>query len=751
MNGKTLLAKSDGKTTLYQHLSDCAKVASHIVENSPLDSSLFEILKRDLLFCAMVHDIGKAAKGFQEVLVDDSKNWSGKRHEILSSCFASNIKNIKEEQLFAILTHHKTIYSDLATENERTLSNASHQILFKDDSDVPSPVLQGMIDEWLINENEAISIWNQLCIDLDREEWIIAKQPLMKNVGIGHEWLDRSKKYGQRAFVPKEKRKYASLLRGALISADHLSSAGITKMPQTPILKEHILYGNAEKPRPFQSKAGNICGDAILRAPTGSGKTKASLEWAAFNQNKNGRLFYVLPYTASINAMFETLKERYGDQYVGLLHHKNINYLYRMQEDMGFQQDPKLLSQLAREIYYPIKVCTPHQILRSALHGRGWEHSLIEYHNACFIFDEIHAYDPKITGLLFAMIRWLKPLGAKFLFSSATMPAFLQHIINSNLPEIPALIEPDPKDEKDKVILDLQRHVLRIWDDNIVDHMDDFLQKFHGKKMLIICNHVSTSQKIYQILLDKIDEGHYDIGTPTLLHSRFAHKDRAEIENRIIKEQPDIVVATQVIEVSLNLDYEVCLTEIAPIDALIQRFGRVNRYGHRSPEEVIVFRHQYNNHQLYPAEITEKTLDQLEYLQDTVLSEGDFVKAADVVYENGYNDAEYEKFINALNYPGLQDFDENIIAGTHKNWVEEVIESTDQIVEVLPEKYLEQYRILRGNKRWIEANMLLVQIGYKQYLNLNRRGLIRDVKGSEFSVTTAYYDKSVGLISSRMN
>lgn len=575
------------------------------------------------------------------------------------------------------------------------------------------------------------------------------KYPVISNIGLSREWLLRSKRQGQISFFSTEKRKYASLLRGVLISSDHMASAGIVSLPTPVKLKEYDILSDSEI-YPFQGRMTGIIGDAILRAPTGAGKTKASLLWAAANQVENGRLFYVLPYTASINAMFMTLRNIYGKENVGLLHHKSVSYLYKLQEEEKEERstnyDAELLANLAKETYYPIKTCTPHQLLRSALRGRGWEQSLLEFQGACFIFDEVHAYDPRILGLLLAMTRWLKPYGAKFIFISATMPEFLHKMITQYLPESPIFIEPNPEIPKDRIILEKKRHVLEIWDGNILNQLDKIIQKYSTKKILIVCNHVSTAQLVYKEILKKITSGALNVKSSLLIHSRFAHKDRTELENRIMNDQPDILVSTQVIEVSLNLDYQVCITEPAPIDALVQRFGRTNRYGDRAPESVIVLMEQLNKNEIYPKWIVEKTLENLKPLQNSVLSEKDLITVSDKVYETGYTPEDTEIFNRMLNHPEINEFDENILAGTYRNWVEEVIEGTDQVIEVLPEIYYKKYIELYGNKKWIEASMLLVNISYSQYKGIDKKGYIEaTLEDSKVTVITAPYSKELGL------
>jgi len=745
MNGQELMAKSDGKTTLFDHLLDCSNVASSIAERAPFDEGYRKKLKKDLLFCTLAHDLGKSARGFQDVMYGRAINWSGKRHEILSTAFAATFPHVKEEQLFAVLTHHRSILPDAATSGEKTLPE--EQVLFKEDFDDITPVYEDMRGEWYERSKDILNVWNELCQETERHEWKLDEVPDITDIGLSYEWLSRSKRNGQLVTVSKDKRRYAALLRGALISSDHLSSANIKSLPLPVTLKDFQIFAEYEIPRPFQLFSKTVSGDAILRAPTGSGKTKASLLWAASNQIKNGRIFYVLPYTASINAMFSTLQDVYGQQNVGLLHHKNVAYLYKLQEDSS--QDgskAKLLADLAREMYYPIRTCTPHQILRSALRGRGWEQSLIEYPGACFIFDEIHAYEPRITGLIFAMIHWLKPLGAKFLFASATMPMFLQELIKEHLPKNLTIIEPDPTKPMDNEILTKKRHILEIWSGNMVEHLDGFMKRFSNEKLLIICNHVSTAQSVHEYICNKIEEGEYNVDMPVLIHSRFTQRDRSNLEDIILNHQPKILIATQVVEVSLNLDYNVCMSEPAPIDALIQRFGRINRYGRRDPETVIVLTKQVNKSNIYPKAIVEKTLHCIEPLQSAVLTEINLIDTADVVYADGYVGKEKEEFERALNYPGLKDFDEHTIAGVYRNWIEDVIEGTDQSIEVLPKIYHDEYVKLRKDKRWIEAGFMLVPLRVTQFSMLISKGYIEPIFEDEnvFEIS-APYDPIRGL------
>ena len=115
---------------------------------------------------------------------------------------------------------------------------------------------------------------------------------------------------------------YGMLMRGCMIACDHLASAGKNEI-QTALnnleaeLTQQVKEKAEEKGRQFhgwdhfQKASGETTGQLLLSAPTGSGKTEAALLWSDKNQSDTlgNRVFYVLPYTASINAMYNRLKE----------------------------------------------------------------------------------------------------------------------------------------------------------------------------------------------------------------------------------------------------------------------------------------------------------------------------------------------------------------------------------------------------------------------------------------------------------
>ena len=190
---------------------------------------------------------------------------------------------------------------------------------------------------------------------------------------------------------------------------------------------------------------------------------------------------------------------------------------------------------------------------------------------------------------------------------------------------------------------------------------------------LVVCNHVPTAQEVYNKLKGEVSD-------TKLLHSRFTRRDRNEKENELGKNLPKILVATQVVEVSLDLSFKQAFTEPAPIDALVQRMGRVNRRPKpdEQPATVHIFTEQYSddNH-VYKKDLRDRSFQIITNLP-MPLSEEELNTAADKVYGKGYNTEDQAKYNEGLNYDKLKQFKDLLIAGTSQNWIEQVIEEQER-------------------------------------------------------------------------
>ncbi len=723
--------------SLLAHTLNVINISEKICDSLPISITQRQEITKEAALCAALHDSGKVALGFQLSL--RQTHW-GRRHEMLSLAIASAVaKELSVAGLFAIATHHKPIeYFDDAFNGQQIPSDRSN--LWKE-----------MVNNLLIHRGLLIEYLKLISSKVNFKIEGFDTLPLETRLKIV--WFN--KEY-QSYKIDISQRRHASLLRGLLITADHIASAHQFNIPEIPVQKDyeaiihrHELKGH--KILSFQERCAETEGDAILKAPTGSGKTAAILLWAAKNQAENGRLFYVLPHTASINAMHQRLQKIYGKDTVGVLHHKNAAYLFRLFENDYSSTDAAKMAQtisgLARELYHPIRVTTPHQILRVALQGKGWELGLAEFPNACFVFDEIHAFEPLLVGLTLATVKWLKAMGAKVLFASATLPLFLEKILKEEIGISDVnIISPNPENKDDKAILDKIRHNIEIRPGNLLSNIDTVISeiKTSGKTALIVCNHVATSQNVYKILRNEFND-------TKLLHARFNAEDRMNIEAEIqSKTPPRILVATQAVEVSLDLDYDCGYIEPAPADALGQRLGRINRKGSRDdPASVIIFEDpsatmKENPMYLpYDKDVTQETVSLLS--QVNLLTEQQLTDIVNRIYGDGYQGDSKEDYNKGIENSSIKEFDKNIIAGTHKDWVEAVIEGTDGQIEVLPMDIYSKFLKLKDEKKYLEAKILLVPVQIRQCRKLFAENkLWKDGQTEEYR-TSLKYSSDCGL------
>lgn len=741
-------AKDDGET-LIAHSQQVAATAEKICKMLPLLPGELNKLTSSVSEIGLLHDIGKASPGFQAMLRENVR-W-GHRHEILSAAIAAQIApHLNAEELLAIITHHRSIppagegltYEKCLPDNELPFIRPN---VFNELFSELEKQKEGFLKLLKFLSNERRYKWRIDNIDFK-----------LGDIGILKQYWMRRQANGQKDKTTISQRRYASLLRGLLITADHIASAREFDLPEVPIQKNYAaLIRNQElkgnKILPFQERTAETMGDTILKAPTGSGKTAAILLWAANNQAKNGRFFYVLPHTASINAMHKRLQDIFGEKTIGVLHHKNAAYLFRIFENDYSSQDAARIAQtiagLARELYHPIRVTTPHQLLRVALKGKGWELGLAEFPNACFVFDEIHAFEPLLVGLTIVTVKWLKSIGAKVLFASATLPLFLEKILRDEIGiQEKNIIMPNPQIKGDKNVLDKIRHSIEISEGSLLSNIETVISEIEAsqKTTLIVCNHVATSQAVWRRIKKRFND-------TKLLHARFNAEDRFRIESEIqSKKPPKVLVATQAVEVSLDLDYDCGYIEPAPADALGQRLGRINRKGSRpAPAKVIIYEEPSTNNRgdplylPYDKYVTQETIRLLS--QINLLTEQHLTDIVNEIYGNGYEGDSKDDYERGLNNLMIKMFDENIIAGTYKPWIEDVIEGSDGQIEVLPMELYDRFMKLKQKKRYLEAKQLLVPIQTRQFKMLLRNNVLSYDSTMEEYKTKLKYSSDSGL------
>ena len=546
-----ILAKSEqnGRVCLYQHLKNVADIAVVVSSHVGLDEQIaFE--------GAILHDIGKVSPIFQQTLKPSFKPRPGFvfRHEITSLLFVSLLPDSHRDAVIdMIVAHHKSMYKDV------------RELGFLD--------LDDHVDSFAIHSDK-FETWSPVALD-------ILESLGMQTHEISMEEAEENYNY---AIEYCETRKAAcSMWRGLLMASDHMASATETELalPTDKIFIKPDLtfYNRQSKLYPLSLiPIDRHKRHTIVTAPTGAGKTDFLLRCC------NGRVFYTLPFQASINAMYDRIKHdlRGTDAQVYLLHAAS---------NLKVKQGKVEESIMQRHVGASVKILTPHQMASIVFGIKGYEAMALDLKGCDVILDEIHTYSDVIQAIVLRIIEILVALGCRLHIGTATMPTGLYRKILALLGGASQVYEV----KLDNDILDtFDRHqVYKLQDkDAIFGVINGAIEQ--NQKILIVCNQVKRAQELFDTLADL-----YPDIAKMLIHSRYKRMDRARLEDdlrqtyNVMQDAPCIVVSTQVVEVSLDISFDVMITECAPIDALIQRFGRINRkrtsdtIGHYKPVYVL--------------------------------------------------------------------------------------------------------------------------------------------------------------------
>jgi len=472
-----------------------------------------------------------------------------------------------------------------------------------------------------------------------------------------------------------------------------------------------------------------------------------------------------LPYQVSINAMATRLAQLFPDaklsdkiadnDNISALHSNVDLAMYESAKRDGSEDDEALQKAFAnknaaRKIYAPVKVTTVYQLLQIFFGKRFFEIGLLELSNSLVVFDEIHAYDGHTMGLILVMLKYLQKLGARILIMTATLPTALK----KQLVEAADITKEITLESGDELLKEARRKIYAVTDciedeatlDLIRSQLDD------KKKVAIVCNTVRKAMRMRELLSD------YD---PYLIHSRFTLGDRAEREDKdeIVRQMNAnrVVIATQVLEVSLDVSFESMFCELAPADALLQRFGRVNRHGDgkTSAPVWVCCGEDKGSNLIYGEEILSLSR---EWMEQHVASEKilDFEQSLEWmqhVYPRGLplgELAEMQKtqagFARVVaNLKPMLDPPANV----------ELELTLFQTIQVVPSKFEKQYSEHRAAGRHLEAKRLIVNVDLRAWrgakFKSQKEGLdiARELKiiGEKREVTFANcnYDGACGL------
>ncbi|TPR39920.1 CRISPR-associated helicase Cas3' [Apilactobacillus micheneri] len=380
------------------------------------------------------------------------------------------------------------------------------------------------------------------------------------------------------------------------------------------------------KPREFQSKIFNRInetndpGIVIIESGMGSGKTEASLATVEQLAKKHGSdgIFYCLPTQATTNAMFARVnywlehlaKEDDENKDIQLVHGKaalNDDFAALPHSidigdeniDAGVMVNRWFLGSKTA-ILDDFVVGTVDQLLLLALKKKHLALRHLGFSSKVVVIDEAHGFDSYMQSYLCRALEWLGKYNVPVVILSATLPAKkrmefmdayldktddnVNHKIKSNL-SYPLVSYSDGNDIKTidsfKPISRSKEIKINILDDNnLISKVQDLLSG--GGVCGIVVNTVYRAQELGKELIKIFGKQSVEI-----LHSSFIDTDRRVKETKLLntigknnEERPKlkIVIGTQVLEQSLDIDFDVMITDLAPMDLILQRIGRLQRH-----------------------------------------------------------------------------------------------------------------------------------------------------------------------------
>lgn len=403
----------------------------------------------------------------------------------------------------------------------------------------------------------------------------------------------------------------------------------VTDVMSIPDVEEYYSERFDFPPRPFQQKVFDTIANTenpgifILEAPMGCGKTEAALTAAEelMAEKQLDGIFFGLPTQATSNGIFPRI-EKWFDKFAGvydklgimkLMHGKAA--LNELQEELvdGVYVDEERESGVLTSQWFAGKktailsdavVGTVDHFLLSALKQKHLALRHLGFLKKIVIIDEVHAYDAYMDVFLSRAVEWMGAYGIPVVLLSATLPKDIRKKLIQDylLGQGKGIRKRDTK--KYAPIFQSEAYPLLTYtDDGTVRQRQDFtkeedkcvavrkLEENHLEEMLetllahggvagIIVNTVGRSQAIFERLIKVF-------GTDvSLLHAKFIDTDRVAKEKVLMDnigkgaERPRraIVIGTQVLEQSLDIDFDVLITDLCPMDLLLQRVGRLHRH-----------------------------------------------------------------------------------------------------------------------------------------------------------------------------
>lgn len=688
--------------TLAQHTHDVEQGAESLFSCGYISEDVYALLRTACHY----HDYGKANPEFQNRLKNGGKFNDSKEigHNILSLYFLNEKDFLQPECYYivanAILNHHHYVHN--------------------------------------YNELEDIK--------QDRHN----KAAILETLLSGFDTKDIRRK-NIRKIKAIRSNPTAVLVQGLLYKCDYSASAHLPiELPNDFLcqgMSQLLVKWQRRNPASSWNPLQEFCRthtneNIVVTAQTGMGKTEAGLWWLGDNKG-----FYILPLKTAINAIYSRVCNEIlnGDSLdkVTLLHSDNVSYWLMGSNAPGGDQeewDIEEYKNKSKQLSLPLTVSTPDQIFDFVFKYPGYELKQATLSYSKVIIDEIQAYSADLLAYLVRGLEVISEMQGKFAILTATLPPYIKDKLSANMTFQEGHFVDDSRRHHLKVVQD------ELKADDIAGFYQDNQEKGVSNKILVICNTVKKAQAVFDELKTQ------GIDNVFLLHSKYIKKHRAEKEQMILADgqtynnqgefnsKSVIWVATQVVEASLDIDFDYLFTELSDLNSLFQRLGRCNRKGKKSVEEVNCFvftevdpgiltnpkgTKGFIDKGLY--QVSKKALDEVK----GVLSEEEKIRLIDT-YLTTENLSEAGSHIIS-DFRESYDYIKDLYIG--ESDVDEVNRKFRNIIshDIIPKSVYEE------NKQEIEAAQRVLE-GKPDY----RERIIQQNIIKSFTVSVGYYDIFIG-------
>ena len=598
--------------TLLGHTSDCLTVCDELLirRESFLQNFCeryhwdWEEVRRYIRFAVWFHDIGKSSDKWQSYIrKPEEERWRHQTtHALPSFVIGAMILGIHEFEkkpqfaaLFAILAHHVQMLHDNSFPENRyrgTVVNTpvnyvnKHLAFFRKHE----PKIKML--EW---QNSQLRL-DQFCEDLDNIKDLVryekdlqfkALYTLILNILTASDnYASKNEPEGCSQDNPHGR----NLTRGQLL----LINDKFPLYDNTPLKLLSFLPEGTDQ-NDMQRKIVTSDSDRlILNAGCGEGKTAAALLFAQklLQENKIDRIILTLPTKFTANNLYRDLVSPDGydipEELVGIIHGDSEQFLTQFSDDetQGEAEDTNenVKAQEFENNFYakPVTISTVDHLLMSLYHGYKYaDRAFFNIASSLVVFDEVHYYQGRTIEAIATAMRHLTRLKIPHLVMTATIPNAIRE--RFNYPEkypfqqAPAVINDTSEPKTPFKVVKL--HQTPLDEENTISlELVDLVKQNQGKRQIIFVNQVNRAKNVYLALEDQ------DISENLICyHSGFIGKHRVEKEKMIRSlfkgSDACVLVSTQVSELSLDISADVMYSEIAPIDSIVQRGGRLHRNG----------------------------------------------------------------------------------------------------------------------------------------------------------------------------